>query len=83
MLAWTLYNYLKDEQIEEAEEQVYTDANDKFQLPNHSPGVLQRECQVLALIVDLDDGIPHVMQGHLAIPIHIKHLQRLSCLFLW
>lgn len=82
-MAWTLYTYLKDEQIEEAKEQVYTDANDKFQLPDHSPCVLQREGQVLALIVYLDDGIPHVVQGHLAISIHIQHLQRLSCLFLW
>ncbi len=64
--------HIPDGQVDEDPHKMDDAADKALQLADNRPGVLEGECKVLAVLVDLEDCVPHVMQGHLPISIHVE-----------
>mmetsp|Transcript_13607 Transcript_13607/g.41137 ORF Transcript_13607/g.41137 Transcript_13607/m.41137 type:complete len:255 (+) Transcript_13607:1284-2048(+) len=74
----SVYVYPKDEEVEEDEGCVHHEGDQKFKAPHHCARVLQRRCQVFALLVHLDHGVTCVVQCHLAIVVGVKQRKGLG-----
>lgn len=49
-------SYIKNDEVEEDKQHVHHNAHDELQLADHPSGVLQGVCQILALLVYLQQG---------------------------